>query len=335
MMNFRSIHIVTIALLLATIVSAQDVGSKRGVSAVIASSLNSVADFEPVRLQLTISNDSMKPSISFRRSDLMREKCVIAAGPDRKGKWTAGSKPEIDFDITLTPGESFSTTMDVKVPGGIAPDGAPAMLQWVGVAALAGVRSNEIPVNLRKSTNPIATIETTEGFIVLELLPERAPNHVVNFMTLAEKGFYDGLKWHRIVRDFVVQTGCPKGDGTGDPGYRIPAEFNALPFTKGVVGMARGGDKDSGGSQWFICVADARSLDNEYTAFARVLEGQAVADRISMLPQKGGSEEPAVDARVKRVSVSPPPEWVRPPLRRVGDPESRPAESKPAKENGK
>lgn len=334
-MNFPSFHVVTIALLFATCVSAQDTSFKVGATAAISSSLSSAADFEPVRLRLVITNESMKPSTTFRRSDLLREKCVVAAGPDRKGKWAEGGKPEVDSEITLFPGESFATTLEIKIPAGVAPDGAPAMLQWIGTGALNGVRSNEIPVNIRKATNPIATIETTEGFIVLELLPERAPNHVVNFMELAEKGFYNGLKWHRIVRDFVVQTGCPRGDGMGDPGYKIPAEFNTLPFTKGVVGMARGGENDSGGSQWFICVKDAHPLDGQYTAFARVLEGQEVADRISNLPTKGGTEEPAIECRVKRVAVSPPPLWVRPALRKVGQPESRPAESKPAKENGK
>ena len=324
-----------LVVLAAGVAPAQDSGARKGVSVVLAAARSSVADFEPIRLKLIVTNDAASPAVTFRRSDLQREKCIVAAGPDRKGKWSETKKPDADNDIVLNVGESFTMILETKVPGGVTPEGSYVMLQWVGAGPLAGVRSNEVPVNMRKATNPLATVETNEGVIVLELLPEKAPNHVANFMELAEKGFYNGLKWHRIVPGFVVQSGCPKGDGTGDAGYKIPAEFNDTPFLKGVVGMARAEENDSAGSQWFICVADARGLDNQYTAFARVLEGQELADRISQLPQKSGSEEPAVDARIKRLAVSPPPGWTRPAVRRVGDPASRPSDVKPSKENGK
>src|SRR5262249_11844128 len=153
--------------------------------------------------------------------------------------------------------------------------------------------SNEINISVREDKNPTVALTTSEGTIVLELWPDKAPNHVANLITLAKSGFYDGRLFHRVIPNFMVQTGCPLGTGTGDPGYKIAAEFNEAPFAKGVLGMARSADNDSAGSQFFICVADSpevKSLDHKYTAFGKVIEGQDIADKISMVPrdtQKG------------------------------------------------
>ena len=116
--------------------------------------------------------------------------------------------------------------------------------------------------------------------IDLAFYPEDAPKTVANFVTLAKKGFYNGLKFHRVVPDFVVQGGCPKGDGTGGPGYTIPAEFNARKHVRGTVAMARSQHPDSAGSQFYICYGPTPHLDRNYTVFGQVTSGMEHVDRI-------------------------------------------------------
>jgi peptidyl-prolyl cis-trans isomerase B (cyclophilin B) len=118
------------------------------------------------------------------------------------------------------------------------------------------------------------------GEIRIELFPEDAPKTVENFVTLAKKGFYDGLTFHRVEPNFVVQGGDPKGDGTGGPGYKIKAEFNKQPHVRGVVAMARSTDPDSAGSQFYITLAPANHLDGKYTVFGKVTSGMDVVDKI-------------------------------------------------------
>ena len=116
--------------------------------------------------------------------------------------------------------------------------------------------------------------------IDIAFYPEDAPKTVENFVTLAKKGFYDGLKFHRVVPSFVVQGGCPKGDGTGGPGYTIPAEFNARPHVRGTVAMARSQHPDSAGSQFYICYGPTPHLDRNYTVFGQVTSGMEHVDKI-------------------------------------------------------
>ena len=118
------------------------------------------------------------------------------------------------------------------------------------------------------------------GEIVIEFFPEDAPKTVENFVTLAKKGFYDGLAFHRVEPGFVVQGGDPKGDGTGGPGYKIKAEFNKQPHVRGAVAMARSNDPDSAGSQFYITLAPANFLDGKYTVFGKVTSGMDVVDKI-------------------------------------------------------
>ena len=126
-----------------------------------------------------------------------------------------------------------------------------------------------------------ASIETDFGTIVLELWPDAAPLHVANFRKLARAGFYRGAGFHRIVPGFVIQGGCPEGDGTGGPGWTVPAEFNACRHVKGVLSMARSAHPDSAGSQFFICLGDAPHLDGQYSAFGRVTAGMDVVEQIA------------------------------------------------------
>jgi len=124
-----------------------------------------------------------------------------------------------------------------------------------------------------------ATLETDEGTIILSLFPEEAPLTVINFIRLARQGFFDGLTFHRVVPNFVAQSGCPRGDGWGGPGYTIRCEVNSLPYERGSVGMALSG-KDTGGSQFFITHSPEPHLEGIYTVFGKVLEGMDVVDRL-------------------------------------------------------
>jgi peptidyl-prolyl cis-trans isomerase B (cyclophilin B) len=126
----------------------------------------------------------------------------------------------------------------------------------------------------------IAVIETEKGTIKFKFFEEDAPNTVANFIALTEKNFYDGLTFHRYEPGFVIQGGCPKGDGTGGPGYNIKAEFNEKPHLEGTVAMARAQDPDSAGSQFYICLAPAPFLNGQYTVFGQVIEGMDVVHKI-------------------------------------------------------
>ena len=125
----------------------------------------------------------------------------------------------------------------------------------------------------------VITLEN-KGEIRIEFYPEDAPKTVENFVTLATKGFYNGLTFHRVVADFVVQGGCPKGDGTGGPGYTIKAEFNKLKHVRGSVAMARSQHPDSAGCQFYITYGATPHLDGSYTVFGRVVSGMEHVDRI-------------------------------------------------------
>jgi peptidyl-prolyl cis-trans isomerase B (cyclophilin B) len=116
--------------------------------------------------------------------------------------------------------------------------------------------------------------------IRLEFYPADAPKTVANFVTLAKKGFYNNLTFHRVVPDFVVQGGCPKGDGTGGPGHTVPAEFNKQKHVRGTLAMARSQDPNSAGSQFYICYGPTPHLDGNYTVFGKVTSGMEHVDRI-------------------------------------------------------
>lgn len=138
----------------------------------------------------------------------------------------------------------------------------------------------------------LAVLDTAQGPITMEFFPNVAPIHVSNFEKLAESGFYNGTIFHRIVKGFVIQGGDPNTKnstnmaawGTGDPGYKIEAEFSNIPHNRGIVSMARSSDPDSAGSQFFIVLNDSRFLDNQYTVFGRVVNGMDVVDKIAALP---------------------------------------------------
>jgi peptidyl-prolyl cis-trans isomerase B (cyclophilin B) len=130
-------------------------------------------------------------------------------------------------------------------------------------------------VDLEGATYQV-TLDTSLGAIRLDLDARAAPGHVRNMVALAESGFYDGTGFHRIIKGFMIQGGCPEGTGTGGPGYRIPAEFNATPHEPGVLSMARTNDPNSAGSQFFICLERVPHLDRQYTAFGRTADAESL-----------------------------------------------------------
>lgn len=128
------------------------------------------------------------------------------------------------------------------------------------------------------------------GRVVIELLPDVAPNHVARIKELTRQGFYDGLKFHRVIDGFMAQTGDPLGNGTGGSGQKLKAEFNATPHVRGTVSMARASDPNSADSQFFICFDDATFLDGQYTVFGKVIEGMEYVDMIKKgNPQMNGT----------------------------------------------
>jgi len=123
-------------------------------------------------------------------------------------------------------------------------------------------------------------IETDLGSIKIQLLPDVAPNTVANFKVLANNGYYDGIIFHRVIPGFMAQGGDPTGTGTGGPGYKVNAEFNATKHVRGSVAMARTADPDSAGSQFYICFGSQPHLDRQYTVFGQVVEGMDVVDQL-------------------------------------------------------
>lgn len=161
----------------------------------------------------------------------------------------------------------------------------------------------------KSTSHPIVTFEMQNGGIIkAELYPEVAPNTVNNFISLINKGFYDGLIFHRVIPGFMIQGGDPEGTGTGGPGYSIKGEFlangftNDLKHTRGVLSMARANDPDSAGSQFFIMTDAAESLDGSYAAFGKVTEGMDVVDAIAAL-ERDSNDRPKEPPVIKKVTV--------------------------------
>ena len=158
-------------------------------------------------------------------------------------------------------------------------------------------------------SNPVVTFEMENGDVIkAELYPEIAPNTVNNFISLVKKGFYDGLIFHRVIPGFMIQGGDPLGKGLGGPGYGIKGEFlqngfkNDLRHTRGVLSMARAGDPNSAGSQFFIMHDDAPHLDGGYAAFGKVIEGIEAVDRICDV-RTDWNDKPRIPQVMKKVTV--------------------------------
>jgi peptidyl-prolyl cis-trans isomerase B (cyclophilin B) len=210
-----------------------------------------------------------------------------AADPAAKAAVDAKAKAEADKAAMTSSGQSTT--------------GAPAGKSGLDDTAAPGATAP-------KDGEEVAVLETNLGKIVLKFFPDKAPNHVKNFKKLANDKFYDTTKFHRVIPGFMIQGGDPNtkpgasgAPGTGGPGYTVKAEFNDTHHGRGILSMARSADPDSAGSQFFICVADANSLDNQYTAFGIVVKGMDVVDKIVNLPrdaQDNPTPDPAIMNKV-------------------------------------
>lgn len=180
-----------------------------------------------------------------------------------------------------------------------------------GCSSSENEKSNKLDSKPKQTIkdNPVATITMENNDVIkIELYPNIAPNTVSNFITLAESGFYNGVIFHRVIPGFMIQGGDPNGDGTGGPDYHIKGEFtsngfeNQLKHERGIISMARTQAPDTAGSQFFIMVADADSLDGEYAAFGKVTEGMDVVDNI-VNAQRDQQDKPLKDQKMKQITI--------------------------------
>lgn len=180
-------------------------------------------------------------------------------------------------------------------------------------AANAETKSKESQSVSISPETEVVVLDTTEGKMVAKFFPEKAPKHVESFKKLTKQGFYDGTKFHRIIKGFMIQGGDPNtkdGDpstwGTGGPGYNVDAEFNDIPHTKGILSMARAMDPNSAGSQFFVMHGRSPHLDGQYTVFGQLVDGEDVLDKIAeapVQPYRGENSRPANPVEIKSAKV--------------------------------
>ena len=209
--------------------------------------------------------------------------------------------PKTETAATTQPAEQDSQKKDVPVDQLINADGT--IDDGLSKTASPGAK-------LPKDSDPIAILTTNQGRIVVKFFPEKAPKHVANFLKLGGEKFYDGTKFHRVIPGFMIQGGDPNtksGDpstwGMGGPAERVPAEFNDVPHTPGILSMARAQDPNSAGSQFFIMHAKYPSLDGQYSVFGQVLEGMDVVDKIATTPTQPG-DRPKTNMVLEKVEVA-------------------------------
>lgn len=182
----------------------------------------------------------------------------------------------------------------------------------VGFQAQAADEKTEAAKPAASPVEEVAVIKTNMGEMVLEFWPDVAPKHVENFKTLAKKGFYDGTCFHRVIKGFMIQGGDPltKDEansgrwGTGDPGYKIKAEFNSKDHVRGVLSAARSQDPDSAGSQFFICHGAPSFLNKQYTAYGKLIKGDDVLEKIATT-KTGAQDRPAERMNVESIKIVP------------------------------
>lgn len=196
---------------------------------------------------------------------------------------------------------------------------APSGSESQPTSTAADTRSSDVQTRTAETTpkekpmseyeNKVAEIRTGKGTITVRFFPDAAPNHVRNFIDLAEQGFYDGTRFHRVIPGFMIQGGDPNTKtqnvstwGTGGSGRNIKAEFNDISHRRGVLSMARSQNPDSASSQFFIVVADSTFLDKQYTVFGEVLEGMEVADEIVNAP-RGAQDRPNEPVAIEGITI--------------------------------
>ena len=235
----------------------------------------------------------------------------LITGCQDKPSGGAGSAPAPAPAKTNQP-----TKVETNTPAATPATNVPAPAPATAAAANAAATPTAAPV----SSNEVAVIKTTYGEMTVEFWPDVAPKTVANFKKLAKDGFYDGTCFHRIIKGFMIQGGDPLTKdakmegrwGTGDPGYKINAEFNSRLHQRGVLSMARSASPDSAGSQFFICLGDAPFLDHQYTGFGKVIKGDDVLGKIGDVPCVARGEpspsKPTVRINVDSIKLVPAPE---------------------------
>ncbi len=167
--------------------------------------------------------------------------------------------------------------------------------------AMSETRAKKIKHSYKvKDAENALLLQTKYGDVIIEMMPDIAPNHVTRIKELVRQGFYNGLKFHRVIEGFMAQAGCPRGDGTGGSGKKLKAEFNRRQHKRGTVSMARAMDPDSGDSQFFICYADCPWLDGQYTIWGEVTSGMEFVDML----KKGGGQSGMVNAPDEIIAMS-------------------------------
>lgn len=159
-------------------------------------------------------------------------------------------------------------------------------------------------IDLGKNTYSVE-LTTTKGPIRLQFLPDVAPGHVKNMVALAKIGFYDGVVFHRVIKDFMIQGGCPEGTGSGGPGYQIRAEFNKTPHVAGTLSMARTPDPNSAGSQFFLCTGTRSFLDGDYTVFGKTADDESLKTVMAIAAVKVGEQDrPIEPVKITKATVT-------------------------------
>jgi cyclophilin family peptidyl-prolyl cis-trans isomerase len=238
---------------------------------------------------------------------------ATTTGSTTEAATTTGSATATDTSATGGNGTTEAGTPDSVVSSDpSAASTASAEQKSPSAQGAGGLSKTASPgVKAPKAGDPVAIITTNHGRIVVRFFQDKAPGHVKNFVTLANKKFYDGTKFHRVIPNFMIQGGDPNtkpgGEkngppGTGGPGYSIAAEFNDIKHTAGILSMARSQDPNSAGSQFFIMHSEYPSLDNQYSVFGQVLEGMDVVEKIVNLP-KDDNDMPTQPAVMQTVRI--------------------------------
>lgn len=261
---------------------------------------------QPIMAEVTVTNDGKavqstpKPALALAATSF---KLTREAGAKTPESYIVRAGLETPT-VSLKPGESVSSVIELLAiePGTYSLSAIHGhMGGWRGNfndSNAAASPPEKITVSPPAKGQKIkARMETEAGTIVLGFLPERAHNHALSWLQLAKKGYFNGIKFHRVVPNFVIQGGDPTGTGSGGPGYKIPAEFNEIKHVPGILSMARTNDPHSGGSQFFLCTAVTPHLDNQYTVFGQVEDGMDAVMKI------GASESNARKFSMKKVEV--------------------------------
>lgn len=260
-----------------------------------------IVDVHSVSFEITYENLKSRPEEPRRYFTFVHTVYTPSVYASNKGNLAK---------ITLEAGKEYSCTF--KIPA-LVIGKMKVMASYQGW--IQEVTSNQIEVIIEpsiklkeKAQELVAVIDTNYGKMVCKFYPENAPNTVLNFIKLAQEGFYTNHIFHRVIKGFMIQGGCPERNGTSGPGYSIKAEFNAQKHLAGTCSMARSQHNDSAGSQFFICLGPTPQLDNKYTVFGQTIEGVEVVKKIGEVKTSGRgnpADKPLADVVIKQITIEP------------------------------